>query len=561
MMRDQCVHQIHRAAVCNHIGDAPVRHRVILAYCLLTAVNIALASDNQPEANPQAVAAPQPDASRSTAHTFDLLELQVEGNTLLDRVRVERAVYPFLGQNKTVKDVEAARQALEIVYRDSGYATVVVDIPEQDVKEGIVRLKVVEGTVSRVRVTGSRYFSLGRIRSGVPALAEGSVPNVPALQEQLKEINQASPDRTVTPIFRPGRTPGTVEAELRVKDELPLHADIELNNRYSRDTSELRASASLRYANLWQREHSASLMFQTAPENTDDVRVLAGTYVWPLGDGEVLAAYLVNSKSNVATVGDLSVIGNGDIVGARFIKSLPSSGNYYHGATFGLDYKDFKEDIVPLGGTGATTPISYLNFLTQYNGTKVTEEAKLSGEFSVNFGLRGLANTDAEFENKRSQAKPNYMYFGAHGDYTNNYRNGTQLYAALTGQLADSPLVSNEQFGAGGAQSVRGYFESQAMGDDGVFGNLELRSPSYAKHIPHLRELRLLTFADAGKLRVREPLPGQTSRYELYGAGVGLRLQGEHGFDASFDWAWPLTNATGVEKGDSRGNFRLHYGF
>ena len=90
------------------------------------------ASDKPPEAIPQAVAAPQPEASQSTAHTFDLLELQVEGNTLLDRVRVERAVYPFLGEGKTVKDVEAARQALEIVYRDSGYATVVVDIPEQD---------------------------------------------------------------------------------------------------------------------------------------------------------------------------------------------------------------------------------------------------------------------------------------------------------------------------------------------------------------------------------------------------------------------------------------------
>ena len=113
-----------------------MRHRVILAICLLTALNNAPASDKQPEAKPRKVAASQPDASSATAHTFDIWELQVEGNTLLDRVLVERAVYPFLGQNKTVNDVEAARQALEIFYRDSGYATVVVDIPEQEVKAG-----------------------------------------------------------------------------------------------------------------------------------------------------------------------------------------------------------------------------------------------------------------------------------------------------------------------------------------------------------------------------------------------------------------------------------------
>lgn len=502
-----------------------------------------------------------PQASEPEAHRFDIWELQVEGNTLLERTLVERTVYPFLGPAKSVDDVEAARVALENFYRNSGYPTVVVDIPEQEVAAGIVRLKVIEGSIDRVRVSGSRYFSLGRIREGVPALAEGGVPHAPALQAQLQELNQSSPDRSITPIFRPGRTPGTVEVDLRVKDELPLHADVELNNRYSRDTSELRASASLRYANLWQREHSVSLMYQTAPENTDDVRVLAGTYVWPLRHGRVMAAYLVDSKSDVATAGDLSVIGTGSILGARFIQSLPARDNYYHSATLGMDYKDFEEDVLTLDGPGFNTPIDYVNFTGQYRGTWIGQGSKITGGLSANFGLRGLGNTVEEFENKRFLAKPNYVYFGAFGDYTRTYGNDVQLYAALDAQVADSPLVSNEQYGAGGADSVRGYFESQALADDGVTGNFELRSPSYAKHIPHVRELRFLGFLDAAKLRVRQPLPAQTSRYELYSAGIGFRIEGTQGLDASFDWAWPLIDATGVDKGDARANFRLHYGF
>lgn len=536
-----------------------MRTRAILAYCLFVAAGTAQASDTQndrPNAATRATVAAAPQQ-----HSFDIWELQVEGNTLLERVLIERTVYPFLGPSKTIADVEAAREALEVFYRNSGYATVVVDIPEQEVTQGVVRLQVTEGKVSRVRVAGSRYFSLGRIVEAVPALSPGQAPNLPALQQQLQALNQASPDRTVTPLFRPGRTPGTVEAELRVKDELPLHGDVELNDRYSRDTTKLRASASLRYANLWQREHSASLMVQTAPENTDDVQVLAGTYVWPLGRGNVLAAYLVDSKSNVATAGDLSVIGNGSILGSRFIRSLTSTGRYFHSATFGLDYKDFEEDVVPLDGAGFNTPIDYLNFLVQYRGTLVRPGNKVSGGLSANFGLRGLGNTEEEFANKRFRARPNYLYFGAFGDYTRDLQSGVQLFVALEGQLADSPLVSNEQFGAGGVDSVRGYFELQALGDDGLVGTLELRSPSYAKHVPHLTQLRFLTFADAAKLRVHDPLPGQANGYELYSAGVGFRLEADKGFDASFQWAWPLRDATGVGKGDARAHFRLHYGF
>lgn len=532
---------------------------VLPLWLLITApVN---AADKPPEHREQEQSPPQVADPGPHVVKFPIWELQVEGNTLLDDKLVERLVYPFLGPDRTIQDVEAAQQALEAFYRDSGYPTVVVDIPEQDVSQGVVRLKVLQGTVSRVRITGSRYFSLGRIRSGVSALAEGDVVFLPELQQQLKEINRASPDRSITPVFRAGQTPGTVEVELRVKDELPLHGNVELNNRYSRDTSKLRAIASLRYANLWQREHSASLMYQTAPEEPDEVKVWAGTYVLPLGNGSVMAAYLVDSESDVATAGSLSVIGTGTIVGARFVKTLPEYDGLYHSVTFGLDYKDFTDDVVPLDGAGFTTPIDYTNLLAQYRTTLFGDGSKLSFGFSVNFGVRGLTNTSEEFANKRYKAQPNYIYFGAFGDYAYSLQSGMQLYLALDGQLADSPLIDNEQFRAGGVDSVRGYLESQVPGDDGITANLELRSPSFAGKLAHVSDLRLLAFIDASKVRVLKPLPSQASNFELYGGGVGLRITGDQGLSGSLDWAWALKDVEDVDQGDSRAHFNLLYEF
>ena len=152
------------------------------------------------------LAEPEQAAQQSS---FDLLELRVQGNTLLEKTVLEKTVYPFLGVKKTIDTVEDARTALEKVYHDQGYQTVAVDIPEQNVKNGVIYLKVVEGKVSRIRVKDSRYFDLGAIKEGVPELKEGNVPNLPKMQEQISTLSAQSVDRKITPVLRAGDTPGT----------------------------------------------------------------------------------------------------------------------------------------------------------------------------------------------------------------------------------------------------------------------------------------------------------------------------------------------------------------
>src|SRR5262249_19594759 len=158
-------------------------------------------------------------------------------------------------------------------------------------------------------------------REKVPSLTAGTVPNFQEVQRELVGLNSA--DRTVTPALMPGKAPGTVDAELRVDDRLPLHADAEINNRQSPNTEPLRLQASVRFDNLWQREHSASLLVQTAPQEPNSLQVFSGTYVMPLEpNGLALAMYGVYSNSDVAAVASTDVIGKGTIIGARAILPL-----------------------------------------------------------------------------------------------------------------------------------------------------------------------------------------------------------------------------------------------
>lgn len=491
---------------------------------------------------------------------FDIWELRVEGNTLLDSKLIEQTLYPHLGPNKTLSDLDEARLALEMFYKNAGFQTVLVDIPEQKVNLGVVRLQVTEGTLSRFRVSNSRYFSIRRIKSQVPALEKGEPLNIPAFQDQLADLNSATTDRVVTPIFRPGKTPGTVEVELRVKDKFPLHGEFEINNFQTKDTSELRVATTVEYGNLWQREHSASLMYMSSPIDPADVKVFSGTYIAPMGD-DVLAAYYVNSDSDVASAGDITVLGAGSIFGLRYIIPRVGLDRSSYSVTLGFDYKDFDESVDVFGEDAADTPIKYINWSAGLRGSLYQGRARVSYGLSANFGIKGLVNEESEFDNKRLGAVPNYFYVGADAEYRYPFEAAGMFVSKLELQLSDSPLISNEQYSAGGASSVRGYFESQQQGDNGALLNLEYYTPSFHPESGYLTEAKVVAFLDGAYLQVRSALPGQDVRSQLFGAGLGVRLKSGEAFNLVCDVASALKDAEDVEKGDIKAHASIVYSF
>lgn len=489
--------------------------------------------------------------------SFDITEYRVGGNSVLTTGEIEEAVYPFFGEAKSIDTVEQARSALEKTYHDAGYLTVFVNIPEQKVEQGVVRLQVQEGRVERLRVVGSRYYSLAAIKRRVPELAEGKIPNFPEMQSQLASVNTS--DRQVVPLLRPGKSPGKVGVDLKVQDQLPFHGGIELNDRYSANTTHTRLNGSLRYDNLWQRDHSLSLSLQASPENTAETKVLAATYVVPSG-GDYWATYGVLSKSNVAAVGDVSVVGNGNIFGLRYIHPLPALAAYSHSLTLGADYKDFQETTVLLGADSFNTPITYLPWSAGYDSTIQAKNSTTQINLGITWSVRGLGNDAQEFADKRYLAKPDFAYVRADLKHTQQLPKIWQLFARISGQVSNEPLISSEQFALGGVDTVRGYPESSALGDQGLFGTLELRTPPLAKYLTSQpSELYSLVFYDSGHVRILDPLPAQTSAFNLAAVGFGLRFKGWRGVSGGLNYARVLQKSGPVNAGDTRLHFQIGY--
>ena len=496
---------------------------------------------------------------------FDILEFQVEGNTKLTKMQVEAAVYPQMGEKKTISDVEKARESLEKAYHEAGYLTVLVDIPEQDVDKKIVKLNVTEGKVGTLRVRDSKYYTLGRIKELSPSVAEGEVPHFPTVQKDIARLNRTS-DKRVTPVMRAGKAFGTVDVDLKVEDNLPLHASLELNDRYTQDTSRLRLSGMIRYDNLWQREHSLSLNFQTSPQNTSEVQVFSANYLMRFDESDLmLAMYGVKSNSSVAAIGGINILGKSTILGARLIKPLPGLDNFYHSISLGLDYKDIKQT-VEFGQT-YNTPVTYMPLTAVYSGTWQDPSGITQLGTGVTFGFRGLVADDAEFKAKRwntvtnTYAKPDFFVVKADLSRTQALPYGLQGYAKVDGQFSGDLLVPNEQYLAGGTDTVRGYLESQAAGDKAVHSTLELRSPQLFKNIAWMQDFKVVGFYDIAQLTVIDPSAGQTGKIVLSGAGIGMRTKAWNRINFNLDVATPLKGYGVTKQGDIASHMRIWYEF
>lgn len=497
---------------------------------------------------------------------FDIWEYRVQGNTILSTKEIETAVYGFLGPDKSLSIVEQARTKLEEIYRSKGYGTVLVDIPEQDVEQGIVKLAVNEAKISRVKVTGSRYFSNRRIKKLLPSIQEGGVPNIQDVQEDLALLNPRSNDRTITPLIRPGKAPGTVEMELKVKDELPVHYSLELDDRNTVDTTDLRLTGTISFDNLWQREHSLAINYQTSPKDTGEVEVWSANYLYrPERADHLFLFYAVDSDSDISSIGGLSVIGNGEIYGARGIFPLNNSNRLYHNLNAGFDYKDFEDDIL-IGGvvaSGVSTPVDYGLFSFTYGGTYLTESSSpVRFNLGANFGLRGFFNTEDEFDGRRAGANPNFLFIK--GDIEREFALGKDyvLLTRLAGQFTGAPLISNEQFALGGLDSVRGYLEADSLVDRGLTGSIELESPPLlVNRFAWLNELQAFSFFDWATGDLREALPGQADSFDLAGIGAGVNFTLFENIDGSLAWARPLSGSASTDANDDRMHFRVGYSY
>jgi hemolysin activation/secretion protein len=515
---------------------------------------------DEPPSVPAVAASPEgmPTNSVDRSQLLYIKEFRVLGNHQLSRAEVEKAVYPFMGPERTPDDVEQARAALEKAFQEKGLQTVSVQIPQQTGKRGIVFLQVTEAKIGRLNVEGARYFSLNAIKKQVPSLQPGSVPDFNKVSKEILSLNQWS-DRQVIPTLTPGFEPGTVDVNLKVKDTLPWHGSAEWNNRYSFGTPTYRVNLASSYDNLWQLGHSIGASYQTAPDQPSAVQNWNVFYTarFPTVDWLKLNVSY-GSQNSVSTLpsggsGNGSSLGNGNTAGFRFLAALPSEKEFSQSCSFGIDFKHVDQltslTQVSAGANVNDQPLDYWPIRLDYNAVWAPTNAVTILDAGVSFGIRGAAISSYGNENEIATAKfgadGGFIHFNGSLSHTHDLPGGLQIFGKVQGQVSPEPLIYTEQYSGGGLDTCRGYLESTVVGDSGVFGSMELRSPSIMQGHAGINEWRVYAFLDGGTV-VNVPPDGVTNAYAPYynlaSYGCGSRIKMFDYLNGSIDVGIPMTS-------------------
>ena len=507
---------------------------------------------------PLALAQPKP---APLAPRFEIRSFVVQGNTILPKQEVDRVVAPFTGPGKDFGSVQQALEALQEAYLSRGYNAVRVSVPEQDLVGGQVRLQVVEARVRAVRTEQNRYFDEANVRASMPSLRAGEPPNTRRIGENVQLVNE-NPAKQVTVRLEATDQIGAVDAVVRVTDEKPARFTAFLDNTGNPQTGHLRAGLGYQHANLWNRDHVLSAQYVTSPTEASDVSIVGVGYRAPIyrwnGAVDLVAGH---SDVDSGTIQNLfTVSGKGSIFGARYTQILPRVEAYEHKVSLGWDYRAFEQHVALIGTSTSLVPdITVRPISVGYAGrlSRVGSDLNFTLAVSRNLPGSGEAGEDA-FDAQRFGAEPKYTVLRAGASYSYILPRDYILRAAGSLQHTGDLLVPGEQFGLGGADSVRGFYEREIAFDEGWRASAELYTPDFGPSSDW--RVRALTFVDAG--RGNDNAPERNASDSIASAGLGLRVNRGRTLFLRADWAYVFRGSDATrEKGEDRFHVALGYGF
>ncbi|HEY6241433.1 MAG TPA: POTRA domain-containing protein [Burkholderiales bacterium] len=522
----------------------------------------------RPAAPPAAApAVPQPAApirpsAPPAAPQFEIQRFVVQGNTLLSQKDLEKILTPHAGKNRDFGDIQRALEALQDAYSSRGYNAVRVSLPEQDIRAGQVRLQVLEARMRRVRVQNNRFFSEKNVRASIPSLKEDRSPNTHAISQEAQLANE-NPAKQVSVALQAADDPGTVDATVRVTDEKPGRVSAYIDNTGTPSTGNYRTGVGYQHANVFDRDHVINAQAITSPDHVSDVKIFGVGYRVPIyGWGGTIDALAGYSSVNSGTVqGLFNVSGSGDVFGLRYTQLLGRMESYEHRAAFGWDYRAYKNDVVLEGTSGSVVPnITVRPVSLAYSGRFSQVGRDLSFNVSYSRNIPGGTNgSDADFAAQRTDATAKYSIARAGAVFSQLLPADLLVRVALNAQQTSDLLVPGEQFGMGGVDSVRGYYEREVANDIGQRASLEGYSPDFGSWFGGSWRARGLVFYDWAQGHDNDPVRGPKNKLGSY--GVGARANQGKFLAFRLDAAKVTEDAGTRVKGNTRVNFAAAISF
>jgi len=281
-------------------------------------------------------------------------------------------------------------------------------------------------------------------------------------------------------------------------------------------------------------------------------------------------------------------------VGFRLSAPLPELDKWRSTLSAGLDYKDyalttfktnnFSFTEITLNANGVPNPpvvskvaspvpttvrsVEYLPLSLHWDATRPDKTGMTTFGFGYTpqfLGQLFSENSVANFQSVAGSTKANgyYQILTASLARDQVLYKEWRLGVRMDGQWANQPLISNEQFGIGGLNGVRGYREGEIFADTGWRLTSELKTPPHVVGTVFGKTplvVRGSIFMDYAEGYLLDP-NGRKSRIPLWGTGFGgVATIGPH-WEGRLLFSWPLETTATTQAGQPRFDFGLSFQF
>jgi hemolysin activation/secretion protein len=194
------------------------------------------------------IKAPSPEINSNSSQigqTLAVSRIILDGNTVLPAKEIAAFLDQFTGKNLTLANLQSLAQQLTERYKQQGYITSRVVLPAQDIKDGVVRLKALEGGYGTFTLNNTSLVSTETLTAIASPLQDNPIVALQDIERTLRVMgNRAGVNVANIEVAR-GATPKTSDFTVTTTAKPRLSGYVLADNYGSDFTGENRVSGRL----------------------------------------------------------------------------------------------------------------------------------------------------------------------------------------------------------------------------------------------------------------------------------------------------------------------------
>ncbi|MEI8208152.1 MAG: ShlB/FhaC/HecB family hemolysin secretion/activation protein [Methylococcales bacterium] len=504
---------------------------------------------------------PKPKLLPNAGHIV-IQKVEFSGNKVITEEDLQKIVLPFLNRSLTVRDLEELRSSITDKYVDAGYINSGAVIPSQSTAGGILKLNIVEGSLTEVRLEG-----MGRLRENYLRdrllIGAGTPLNLKKLQDKYQILLKDPLIEQLNGNLLPGAHPGESILTVNVKRPRPyqLYA---IADDY---TTPLVGGYTGRVGGWVDNLSGFGEHFDAEFMGTAGALGINTGIDVPLNAYDTHATFRysnTNSSLIESAVSKLNIKSN--TISYEAGVSHPIYRSVGINFTAGLNFAVRESTSSLLDSTAYTfteglpfgvgsTKDTVIRFWQQYTQQGTNNALVMRSTFN-----KGINALGATIQNGGLLPTGDFFNWLGQSQYLHRVMdNGAHFVLKGALQLSANPLLPMERLSTGGVYSVRGYRENYYVRDNGFNSSIEFHYPIFGGESKAKHSLFIVPFMDYGAawnnatVSVLNPPTNN-----LHSTGIGFNWHYSH-INTDFYWAHDLIGVKPINGGNNIQDNGIHF--